>query len=411
MCIMADSKLYDLLGVSRSATDNEVKKAYRRLAKEYHPDKNPENGDIFKEISFAYDVLSNPEKKGIYDKHGLKGLQEGASDHSDDLFSHIFGGGMFGGMGGGMGAMGGARRARRQRGQDTLHPLRVTLEDLYTGKTAKLQLSKNVICLACKGMGGRPGAMVNCKSCHGRGIKVTVQQLGPGMVQHFQTVCPDCHGEGEYINERDRCKDCLGKKVKNETKVLEVHVDKGMRDGQKIYFYGEGDQQPGIEPGDIIIVLQQKDHEVFQRDASDDLWMTHTIGITEALCGGQFTVTHLDNQTLLVTITAGQVLRPGVVMTVEREGMPFYKNPFEKGNLHIRFDVRFPENGFADNSALVELEAMLPPRPQFIMPTGEHMEEVNLHDYNPHDERGSGRTDAYHEDEEESGAGVRCAHQ
>ncbi|GJQ70079.1 hypothetical protein Trydic_g22555 [Trypoxylus dichotomus] len=256
---MADNKLYEILGVSRSASDNEIKKQYRKLAKEYHPDKNPQAGDKFKEISYAYEVLSDPKKRQVYDKYGLKG--------------GLFGG--FAGFGGGM--------RRRQRGEDTIHPLKVSLEDMYNGKTAKLQLSKNVICSACGGKGGK---------------------LGPGMTQQLQSRCPDCQGEGETINEKDRCTTC----------------------------HGEGDQQPDIEPGDVVIILQQKPHEKFQR-SGDDLYFSHTITLSEALCGLTFIIRHLDGRDILVRNPPGQVIKPGDVKAVVGEGMPLFKNPFEKGNL------------------------------------------------------------------------------
>lgn len=118
--------------------------------------------------------------------------------------------------------------------------------------------------------------------------------------------CTDCQGEGEIINEKDRCGICKGKKMCNATKILEVHVDKGMRENQKILFRGEGDQQPDVEPGDVVIILQQKEHEVFQR-SGDNLYMKHTIALTEALCGFRFTLRHLDGRELLVTHPPGQV--------------------------------------------------------------------------------------------------------
>nr|CAI5864130.1 unnamed protein product [Callosobruchus analis] len=229
---MADDRLYEILGVSRNASDNEIKKQYRKLAKEFHPDKNPEAGDKFKEISYAYEVLSDPKQRATYDKFGLKGLQEGAHDGfsgqntllSDDLFSQFFGGG------------GGSGMRRRQRGEDTVHPLKVTLENMYNGKTAKLQLSKNVICATCQGKGSKSGQCEKCSGCNGCGLKVTYRQIAPGMVQQTQSRCSECQGKGEIIKEKDRCQTCNGKKVCNETKILEVHVDKGMKENQKILF-------------------------------------------------------------------------------------------------------------------------------------------------------------------------------
>ncbi|KFM60612.1 DnaJ-like protein subfamily A member 2, partial [Stegodyphus mimosarum] len=406
---MADTKLYDLLGVSRHASDTEIKKAYRKLAKEYHPDKNPTEGEKFKEISFAYEVLSDPKKREIYDRQGIKGLQGGAdaSMAADDLFSQLFGGGLFG-----MGGMGGGRR--RKRGEDTVYPLKVTLEDLYNGKTSKLNLNKTVICKACEGLGGRPGAVNRCTTCQGRGIKVTYRQLGPGMVQHMQASCPDCGGEGEVLNERDRCKVCKGKKIVNETKRLEVHVDKGMQENQKIYFRGDGNQQPGVEPGDVIIILQQMPHERFQREGPD-LYMSHTLTLTEALCGFCMVIKHLDGRNIVVKHAPGEVIEPGSVKGVVHEGMPIYRNPFERGNLYIKFNVTFPENHFADLAKLKALELLLPDRPPFEMPVGDNVEEVDLHDYEPGSHRGasSSRSEAYDSEDEDRyrGPGVQCAHQ
>ncbi|XP_053600125.1 dnaJ homolog subfamily A member 2-like [Plodia interpunctella] len=406
---MADNKLYEILGVSRNASESEIKRSYHKLAKEFHPDKNPAAGDKFKEISYAYEVLSDPKKRTIYDKYGLKGLQEGDGQGGgfppDDLLGHFFGD-IFG--------MGGGSRSRGPaRGEDTIHPLKVSLEDMYVGKTAKLQLSKNVICGPCKGIGGKPGSVVSCKDCHGQGIKVSYQQIAAHMTRQFQSRCPTCHGQGEIINEKDRCPKCKGKKVLNETKILEVHIEKGMRENQKIYFRGEGDQQPDTQPGDVIIVLQQKPHEVFQRTGQDDLVMKHEITLTEALCGFEFVVKHLDGRDLLVKHAPGDVIKPGDLKGILGEGMPQYKNPFEKGNLYIKFDVIFPENNFAPEEKLKEIESILPPRPAFVMPTGDDVEEVNLMDYTA-SERGRGREEAYASDDDEhmhAGPGVQCAHQ
>ncbi|CAF4758540.1 unnamed protein product [Pieris macdunnoughi] len=403
---MADNKLYEILGVSRNASDTEIKRNYHKLAKEFHPDVNPNAGDRFKEISYAYDVLSDSKKRQVYDQYGLKGLQEGGQGGGaqDDIFRHFFGD-IFG--------MGGRRTRGRARGEDTIHTLKVSLEDMYVGKTAKLQLSKNVICGPCKGVGGKPGAVVSCSDCHGQGIKVSFQRIGPNMTRQLQSRCPTCQGQGETINDKDKCSKCKGKKVLNETKILEVHVEKGMRENQKIIFRGEGDQAPDVEPGDVIIVLQQKAHDVFQRN-SDDLIIRRDISLTEALCGFEFVVKHLDGRDLLIRHAAGEVIKPGDLKGIKGEGMPQHKNPFEKGNLYIKFEVTFPENNFAAEEQLRQIETVLPPRPAFVMPTGEDVEEVNLMDYTPSERNRVTREEAYASDDEEhmhSGPGVQCAHQ
>ncbi|XP_066248346.1 dnaJ homolog subfamily A member 2-like [Euwallacea similis] len=409
---MADDKLYEILGVSRNAGDNEIKKQYRKLAKEFHPDKNPEAGEKFKEISYAYEILSDSKKRQLYDRVGLKGLQEGGHHEGDDLFSSLFsGGGLFGGFGG----FGGGGSRRRQRGEDTVYPLKVTLEDLYNGKTSKLQLSKNVVCSQCSGKGSKNGQPAEkCPACSGCGLKITYRAIGPGMVQQVQSACSDCRGSGEIIKEKDRCTTCKGKKVCNETKTLEVHVDKGMKDNQKIILRGEGDQQPDIETGDVVIVLQQKPHERFERNGND-LHMKHTVSLTEALCGFSFVVHHLDKRDLLIKHPAGQVVKPGDVKVVTGEGMPMYKNPFEKGQLYITFTIKFPDNHFATEPVLKNLESILGPRPEFTMPDGEHVEEVDLLEYNPHDRNSdaANRGEVYASDDEEHshGRGMQCVPQ
>uniref|UniRef100_A0A673GAV4 DnaJ homolog subfamily A member 2-like n=1 Tax=Sinocyclocheilus rhinocerous TaxID=307959 RepID=A0A673GAV4_9TELE len=386
MANVADTKLYDILGVSPSATENELKKAYRKLAKEYHPDKNPNAGDKFKEISFAYEVLTNPEKKDLYDRYGEQGLREGGGGGAgmEDIFSHIFGGGLFGFMGSQSSR---SRNGGRRRGEDMIHPLKVSLEDLYNGKTTKLQLSKNVLCSAC------------------------MNSICDGLNTTFRCLVVFL---GEVIHEKDRCKECEGRKVCKEVKVLEVHVDKGMKHGQKITFSGEADQSPNTEPGDIILVLQEKDHEEFRRDGND-LHMSHRIGLVEALCGFQFMLTHLDGRHLVIKYPPGKVIEPGSIRVIRGEGMPQYRNPFEKGDLYIKFDVKFPENGWISTEKLTELEDLLPSRTEVPVISAD-AEEVDLQDFDiSQGSSGGHRREAYNDSSDEEGGphgpGVQCAHQ
>ncbi|KAE8633846.1 hypothetical protein XENTR_v10002115 [Xenopus tropicalis] len=200
---------------------------------------------------------------------------------------------------------GGGRMNREKRGKNVVHQLAVSLNDLYNGTSRKLALQKNVICSKCEGYGGKKGAVEKCTTCKGRGVQVRVQQIGPGMVQQIQSMCSDCHGEGERINQKDRCKQCSGKKVVREKKILEVHINKGMKDGQKIMFSGEGDQEPGLEPGDVVIVLDQKEHDVYQRQ-QNDLIMKMNITLVEALCGFKKPIETMDGRILQVTSFPGE---------------------------------------------------------------------------------------------------------
>ncbi|CAH0752907.1 unnamed protein product [Bemisia tabaci] len=383
--------------------------AYHKLAKECHPDKNPSAGEKFKEISYAYDVLSDSSKRSIYDQYGIKGLQEGAGSHaaSHDFFSQVFGGGgLFGGLDDFLGG-----RSRSRKAEPVVHNLKVSLEDLYNGKTSKLQLMRLILCKPCKGSGSKTGQPSTCPSCRGRGYKV----FPFGNSQRIQMQCDECVN-GEVIRKEDQCTSCKGHKIIEEPKIIEVHVDKGMTENQKIYFKGEGNQGPDQEPGDVVIVLKVKPHETFKlkfRD-STDLCMEHSITITEALCGFSFSVKHLDGRVLHIKQPSDSVVKPGETRVVVGEGMPQYRNPYEKGNLIISFNVTFPENYFADEAKLKTLESLLPPRPAFKMPTGENVEEVNLQDYDPHQQKShSSRGEAYASDDEEGHGhpGVQCAQQ
>lgn len=268
-------------------------------------------GDEFKDVSHAYEVLSDPEKRRLYDMGGEEALSGGGGMGGmdpQDLFSQLFGGGG-GFFGGGGGGGRGGRPQGPKKGKDLVHRIKVSLEDLYKGKTTKLALQKHVLCSKCKGKGGKEGAVKSCAGCHGQGVKIVLRQLGP-MVQQIQQTCSDCGGEGEIINAKDRCKGCSGKKIVNERKVLEVFIDRGMKEGQTISFSGEADQAPGIEPGDVVIVVEEKPHDVFKRKG-DDLYAEIEIDLLTALAGGSFTIPHLDERALLVKIAPGEVIKPG----------------------------------------------------------------------------------------------------
>ena len=280
------------------------------------PDKNAhseEASDKFKELSHAYEILQDAEKRQIYDQYGEEGLEQGGAGGgggmaAEDLFSQFFGGG--GGFGGMFGGGGGMREQGPKKARTIHHVHKVSLEDIYKGKVSKLALQKSVLCPKCDGRGGKEGAVKTCAGCNGAGMKTMMRQMGP-MIQRFQTVCPDCNGEGENIRDKDRCKQCHGKKTSVERKVLHVHVDKGVQTGTKIDFRGEGDQLPGVEPGDVQFEIEQKPHPRFQRKG-DDLFYHAEIDLLTALAGGAIYVEHLDERWLTVDIAPGEVIAPGM---------------------------------------------------------------------------------------------------
>lgn len=405
--MVKETAYYDLLGVKPNCSQDDLKKAYRKLALKYHPDKNPSEGERFKAISQAYDVLSNEEKRRMYDMGGEKAIKEGGGGpgHSPmDIFD------MFFNMGGS------SRRQGPRKGKDLNFILAVTLEELYNGSTRKLKVNRKEICSACKGSGSKnPNhGPETCKTCNGTGTQVRIQRLGSSFVQQIQSICSDCNGQGEKIADKDRCRTCDGQKVVKNSKVIEVHVDKGMADGQRITFSGEADQDPSYEAGDVVAVLEQKDHEVFKRVNHINLTMNMKITLTEALCGFQKVITTLDNRSLLITVFPGEVIKHGAIKYIMGEGMPTYKNPFEKGKLIIQFQVDFPQN--IDPSVIPQLEVLLPPRPLVEIPAKD-VEEVNMYDYSLEDEERAqnhhhrGGSGEYYDDDysDNSGQGVQCA--
>ncbi|AFR93444.1 chaperone regulator [Cryptococcus neoformans] len=403
--MVKETKYYDLLGVKPDADANDIKKAYRKSALRHHPDKGGDP-ELFKEMTHAYEVLSDDQQRSLYDQLGEAGLKEGGMGGGvdpQDLFSQLFGGG--GGFFGG----GGGRSSGPRRGRDLVHRISVSLEDLYKGKVQKLALSKSVICKTCDGRGGKQGAVQTCTGCQGRGVKVMLRQLGP-MMQQIQQPCTECEGTGEMMNPKDRCKTCSGKKTTQERKVLEVHIDKGMKGGQQIKFAGESDQQPGTIPGDVIIVIEEKPHPRFERKG-DDLFYNAKIDLLTALAGGDFAIEHLDEHALHVTIVPGEVIKPDALKIISGQGMPSYRH-HELGDLYVRLTVEFPNTIPVENIPL--LEKALPARkamPKFNKKI--HIDEVVLSEPNErHAKNAATGEDEDMEDEDDDGRpGVQCAQQ
>lgn len=343
------------------------------------------------------------KKRKVYDEGGEEALKggggEGGFHNPFDIFDMFFGGHS-------------RRGPQERRGKDMFHQLKVSLEDMYNGTTRQLALQKNVICTKCEGLGGKKGAVQTCQNCNGSGMYVRLNRIAPGMVQQIQSVCRECSGQGECISERDRCKTCHGKKVTRERKILEVHVDKGMKDGQKITFRGEGDQEPDVEAGDIVIVLDEKEHPVFRRDGMD-LYMNMEIDLVEALCGFQKGITTLDKRHLVITSHPGEIIKPGEIKSVVNEGMPMHRRPYERGLLIIKFEVKFPVDGSISSDKLQQLESLLPSRQSAIVP--DEADEADLIKIDPAEfknyRHASRQGDAiFDEDEDDHGprSGVQC---
>ncbi|KAK3337143.1 hypothetical protein B0T19DRAFT_411638 [Cercophora scortea] len=411
-----ETKYYDILGVSPNATEAELKKAYKVGALKYHPDKNAHNPaaeEKFKEISHAYEILSDQQKRQIYDQYGEAGLEGGAGGGggmaAEDLFAQFFGGGG-GGFGGGLGGMfGGMNHQRQQAKAKTIHHTHnVSLEDIYRGKVSKLALQRSILCPKCDGRGGKEGSVRRCTGCDGHGMKTMMRQMGP-MIQRFQTVCNECNGDGEIFKDKDRCKQCGGKKTVVDRKVLHVHVDRGVKSGTKVEFRGEGDQAPGMAAGDVVFQIEQKPHARFTR-RDDDLLYQAEIELVTALAGGTIFIEHLDERWLSVDILPGEAIAPNAVKMIRGQGMPSYRH-HDFGNMYIQFAVKFPEKGWTEDPAAFEaLRKILPPATHATLPPDESMTEpADLEDVE-NGAKGFGNT-PMEEDDEPQAERVQCASQ
>lgn len=388
--MVKETKYYDVLGVQPNATDSELKKAYRKLALKYHPDKNPEGGEQFKLISQAYEVLSDEKKRQIYDQGGEEALQGGGGGGAEfhnpfDVFDMFFGGG------------------KRQQGRGvrpTVHQMKVSLEQLYNGFSKKLKVTRTVICTDCEGLGGPPGSVMKCPDCKGRGVIIKVMQLAPGMIQQVQSPCSACKGNGEMIPPKDRCKGCQGHKKRKVEEILEVHVEKGMKDGDRIMFEGRGDEDHNVPPGDIVIILDEKEHNNFFRK-DDNLVMNIDIELVESLCGFSRVIKTLDDRTLFFNVLPGEVIKHADMRVIYGEGMPHRRNPQEKGDLILQFRVAFPDKLSVE--ARRTLSEILPGKSECLIGDDDEvfeLAEIAVNRYRQEEENHS-----HHE------GGVRCQHQ
>ncbi|MEW6220462.1 MAG: molecular chaperone DnaJ [Thermodesulfobacteriota bacterium] len=328
---------YDILGVSRSASVEEIKKAYRKLAMQYHPDRNPgerEAEERFKEAAEAYEVLGDLEKRKIYDRYGHEGLQSsgysGPGNFDDifhsfgDIFEDLFGFGLGGGRA--------ERRGGPVPGADLRYDLAISFQDAAKGAEKEIQINKRDTCWTCEGTGRRPGTGVKtCPSCQGRGQVVRAQGFF-----RVSTTCSRCQGEGQIVT--DPCEDCQGHGLVQATKKVALKIPAGVDTGARMRLRGLGEGgRRGGQPGDLYVVIHVEPHELFHR-RGDDLVCQLTVSMVDAALGGTLELPTIDGAKP-VTIPRGT--QPGDVLTLKGEGMPIL-NGYGRGDLFVEVKVVIP---------------------------------------------------------------------
>ena len=337
---------YEILNVNRDADEDEIKKAYRKLAIQFHPDKNPGDEvaeDKFKEATEAYEVLRDTEKRDRYDRFGHAGLEGMDSDFGgfgvnlDDIFGDVFGD-LFGGFGGG------TQRAPK-RGRSLQYNLDVTLEDVIHGKEVTIQVPRVESCPTCEGSGAKRGTSpVTCPQCYGRG-QISQSQ---GFFTMSRT-CPRCRGEGAII--QDPCRPCGGKGVVRNTHDIPINIEKGVDTGFKYQLRGEGEAGAnGAPPGDLYVVINVEPHQRFQRDRND-LITSAKISFVQAALGGKIEIDSIDGTEELHIPPGTQY---GAQLRIPNKGIPHYRRSYS-GDLVVRMEIETPTHlNTEQRSALAE---------------------------------------------------------
>ncbi|KAG9315307.1 hypothetical protein JVU11DRAFT_4446 [Chiua virens] len=334
--LVSAADLYKTLDLSRHASEQDIRKAYKRLSRKYHPDKNKDPGaeEKFVEVAHAYEVLSDSTKRQIYDRHGEEGLRAhegGQQQHANpfDMFSNFFGGGF-------------QQQQQTRRGPTAMMEFEVPLSDMYVPPS--FSLKKHILCDHCRGSGAASDGDVHaCGGCGGTGVKILQQQIFPGMFAQHQTTCNECGGRGTVIKKK--CPHCKGEKVVEHVQYYTLDIEPGMPEGHDVVFDGEGDESPDWEPGDVILRVRSKKEEGGWRRKESTLYWRETIGIQEALLGFQRNVTHLDGH--IIEIDRSGVTQPGHVQRFEGEGMPVFEQSGH-GDLFVDYNVVLPAELSAD---------------------------------------------------------------
>jgi len=346
---MAKRDYYEVLGVDKNASEDDIKKAYRRIAIKYHPDRNPgdkEAEEKFKEAAEAYDVLHDPQKRQQYDQFGFNGPGGmggfggfGGGFSMDDIFSMF--GDVFGGRGGfgGFGGFGGGHQASQHRGSDLRLKVRMSLQEVATGVTKKFKVRKDITCNHCHGTGSEDGQTDSCPTCHGSGVVTRTTQSLFGMMQ-TQSVCPTCQGEGRII--KNKCHECGGSGVVKGEEVVEIKIPAGVADGMVVNVPGKGNAavHNGVN-GNIQVFIEEEPNDTFIRDGNNVLYNL-LLDFPTAALGGDVEIPTIEGKKVKIGIEPGT--QPGKTLRLRGKGLPSvqgYGNT--TGDLVVNVSVYVPK--------------------------------------------------------------------
>lgn len=349
-----DRSYYDILGVNKDASSEEIKKAYKKLAIKHHPDKNKEDPkgaeEKFKKLVEAYEVLSNEEKRNIYNKFGKDGLKEHGMGFDEsqfqDILKNMFGFGGFGGFGG----MNGFQMNFGQNQQHENIPnlqvqIEISLEDMYNGKHIEKKITRKSLCVDCNGTGYEDKNDHICKQCNGNGNITMVHQIGPGMIQQIQKPCPSCNGTCKSSDSK-KCKICNGTKYRDDNFKIEFDIPRGIYNKYSMTLPNCGNEIPYNRRAgqnnrtNIDIILIEQPHKIFSRfnvQNQYDLMITIELDLIESLCGFQKQIKHLYDR--YININYDNISKENDILMIKNEGMPIFNNNNNYGNLYIKISI------------------------------------------------------------------------
>lgn len=346
MIRVAEKDYYKILGIGKDASKEEIKKAYKKMAKKYHPDLNAGDETAekkFKEVNEAASVLGDDNKRAQYDQFGTEGMKfggqggpgggfggfnfSGSGFDFNDIFDSFFGGGM--------GGFGGSRARGPKQGADLRYDMDITLKEVATGVDKKIKMKKKVTCNDCDGHGGH--GVTTCAQCGGKGVTTSIRRTPFGAMQ-TQTTCRACHGAGEVVDEV--CDTCHGKGFVYGEKIVNISIPEGVEDGMRLRMQGEGEPgEPGAPPGDLYIFIHEKPHEYFKREGTN-LYIQVPITYAQAVFGDSITVPTITGKAQLKIPSGTQ---PGTLLRMKNKGLPHVQHN-SNGDQYVKVQVEVPTN-------------------------------------------------------------------